>query len=199
MELYKAQILAAKLMAEHGVNCPLKISRGKKTLGTCHWKRLLNGDIVVSHISLSQYLISLNDEKEVRETMLHEIAHALVGYKHGHNRIWKLKAIELGISPERLNRSAKMPEGKIAVICPKCQKILGYRHRRSKAMNRLYCRRCNTTAVCVPNNPAAIKKAMETPPAKRPTYILRKITPPDRIVNRVPIRVPDPVDEVVEL
>lgn len=200
MEIYKAQILAAKLMAEHGVKCPLRISRGKRTLGTCHWKRGPDGKAFVSHISLSSYLILLNDEAEVRETMLHEIAHALVGHKHGHDIVWKLKAIEIGASPSRLAHGVKMPEGKFAAVCPRCKEVVGTRHRRSRNMNRQIHRACGTRVIWVSNCPSEIDRAMESPiPEKKPTYIIRKITPPDRIVNRVPVRVPAPVDEVVEL
>jgi|GEM_PF-1166125 predicted SprT family Zn-dependent metalloprotease len=211
MEIYKAQIIAAKLMAKHGITCPLKISRGKKTLGTCHWKYGKGGIPEVSHISLSRYLISLNGEEEVRETILHEIAHALVGYSHGHDRVWKLKAMEIGCTPHRLDFKAKMPEGKIAAVCPRCKKVVGHRHRRSQNMHRHVHRGCGTRIVWVNNNQREIDRAMQMPiPEKQPTTPLEQLhallakphrfvrtNPPARTV--VKTKAPEKVDDIVNL
>ena len=38
---------------------------------------------------------------QVEDTLLHEIAHAIVGRKHGHDAVWQAKARELGCSAER--------------------------------------------------------------------------------------------------
>ena len=35
---------------------------------------------------------------EITDTLLHEIAHAIVGQPHGHDAIWQAKALELGCS-----------------------------------------------------------------------------------------------------
>ena len=35
-------------------------------------------------------------DEEVKNTLLHEIAHALVGPGHRHNRVWRQKAREIG-------------------------------------------------------------------------------------------------------
>ena len=40
-------------------------------------------------------------KKNIMNTILHEIAHALVGYKCGHNKKWKDKAIEIGCNGKR--------------------------------------------------------------------------------------------------
>jgi hypothetical protein len=56
-------------------------------------------------ISLSRPLIELNFEEEVRDTILHEIAHALTWERHrtncGHDQRWKDICIEIGARPER--------------------------------------------------------------------------------------------------
>ena len=46
-------------------------------------------------------MLSKKNLKEIKNTILHEIAHALVGPKHGHNEIWKQKALEIGCDAER--------------------------------------------------------------------------------------------------
>ena len=37
----------------------------------------------------------------IREAILHEVAHALVGENHHHDEAWRAKALELGASGER--------------------------------------------------------------------------------------------------
>jgi predicted SprT family Zn-dependent metalloprotease len=54
-------------------------------------------------IKLSKIFINSGkvDEAKIRNTVLHEIAHALVGYIHHHDHVWKKKAIEIGCSGDR--------------------------------------------------------------------------------------------------
>lgn len=61
-------------------------------------------------ISLSVRLAQVRSFEQTRNTILHEIAHALVGAGHGHNHIWKRKALEVGCNGERCT------EG-ISVVC----------------------------------------------------------------------------------
>jgi Zn-dependent protease with chaperone function len=49
-------------------------------------------------ISVSTRLVELNDVAHIREVILHEIAHALLGDTHHHDEVWRLKAVELGAS-----------------------------------------------------------------------------------------------------
>lgn len=41
---------------------------------------------------------------EIEDTVLHEIAHAIVGPKHNHDAVWKAKAREIGCAGERCHR-----------------------------------------------------------------------------------------------
>ena len=41
---------------------------------------------------------------EIEDTMLHEIAHAIVGPRHNHDAVWKSKAREIGCAGERCHR-----------------------------------------------------------------------------------------------
>jgi len=49
-------------------------------------------------IRFSKHYI-MSDPAQITDTILHEIAHALVGSNHGHDRTWKLKAMEVGADP----------------------------------------------------------------------------------------------------
>jgi len=50
----------------------------------------------------------------VRDTLLHEIAHALVGTAHGHDEVWKAKCLEIGAI--NLRGVVKSDTGFIAVV-----------------------------------------------------------------------------------
>ena len=41
---------------------------------------------------------------EIEDTVLHEIAHAIVGPRHNHDAVWKAKAREIGCTGERCHR-----------------------------------------------------------------------------------------------
>ncbi len=47
-------------------------------------------------ISLSRHFIRLNEPERWMQTILHEVAHAIVGTSHGHDRIWRAKLLEIG-------------------------------------------------------------------------------------------------------
>ena len=40
-------------------------------------------------------------QEDIQDTILHEIAHAIVGPKHGHDKVWKVMASKLGCSAKR--------------------------------------------------------------------------------------------------
>jgi len=167
MNLNDAKQLARQLMDEHGANnVPLVISNGKTQLGVCTWKANPNNKTVsidllnqmlgmrrsrqskkarfegatCKHIKLSRYLVNLNDETEVKQTMLHEIAHFLVGPTHGHDAVWRRKAIEIGCNGQRLNKTADMPNGRYKAVC-QCGKVF-YKHRKGKNVLRSNWWRC---------------------------------------------------------
>lgn len=47
-------------------------------------------------ISLSRPIVALWEPEQVRDTVLHEIAHALVGQGHGHDDVWRRMALSIG-------------------------------------------------------------------------------------------------------
>ena len=73
----------------------------KVSLGTCNYTN--------KWILLSKWYVELNTEDEVKDTILHEIAHALAYQRHGraghgHGRIWKSICREIGARPERCSK-----------------------------------------------------------------------------------------------
>jgi len=51
-------------------------------------------------IMLNAHHVDIHPDWEVKDTILHEVAHAIVGPLHGHDKVWEAKAIELGAKPE---------------------------------------------------------------------------------------------------
>ena len=80
---------------------------------------------------------------EIVDTLLHEIAHAIVGPKHRHDRVWKAKAREIGCSGQRCT-SLRHTVSRWVGRCPTCRRTWT-RHRLSARMRAgARCTRCRT-------------------------------------------------------
>ena len=137
MELGKARELGEKLMKEHGLdNWTFNLDNAKRRFGCCNY--------TFRRISLSKYLIELNDEARVKNTILHEIAHALVGHGHGHDSIWKRKALSIGCDGNRCytEKNTVIVKGTLEAVCPKCSHV----HRKfKKPKHQSSCGKCSNT------------------------------------------------------
>lgn len=139
MNLLAAQSLAIELMDQHGLidlKWYFEFDNSKRRFGCCNYTKKC--------ISLSKELVLLNDVAQVKDTILHEIAHALVGSKNGHNYIWKQKAIEIGCNGKRCYTEidTNVVEGKYAAECQSCNKI-HYRYKLPKIGRRQSCGICS--------------------------------------------------------
>ena len=61
-------------------------------------------------IVLSGHHIDQHPDSEVTDTILHEVAHALVGSSHGHDTVWQYKAKSLGCRPEPCSEYSISPQ-----------------------------------------------------------------------------------------
>jgi predicted SprT family Zn-dependent metalloprotease len=126
--------LAAGLLDAFGLrDWRFAYNRRKREMGLC----LFDARI----IALSVHFVEMNDDHFIRDTLLHEIAHALVGPGHGHDAVWKSKCREVGARPERLCHEAIMPTGRWQAYCAGCG-MLHHRHRKPKRMIGWHCRYC---------------------------------------------------------
>lgn len=97
MDLVEAQWLARDMMEEHGlldVGWGFQFDRAVSRLGATHFHKKL--------ITLSKHMVAAADEETVRQTMLHEIAHAkLPRTVKPHGPEWKALAKSLGYTGKR--------------------------------------------------------------------------------------------------
>jgi predicted SprT family Zn-dependent metalloprotease len=122
MDLNNAEKLAKELIAEHCPEYTFQFDNAKVRFGYCNWNKKI--------ISLSKHLVLMNDEEQVKDTILHEIAHALTP-KQRHNSVWRAKAIEIGCDGNSCcdDKVVNIPKGKYVYQCPICEEKY-YQHRR---------------------------------------------------------------------
>ena len=135
MQTTAALRLARTLLDEHGLHSwTVGLDRAKARAGATHFQ--------TRRITLSGPLTRVHDEDLVRDTILHEIAHALVGPAHGHDRVWKAKAREIGASDERCFSSDAARE--LAPFIGTCSN--GHEVRRHRRPTRLIaCAECSSS------------------------------------------------------
>ena len=135
MDLSVARELGRDLLDEHGLaDWSLVFDRAKRRAGICRYAR--------KEIGLSGPLTALHPEAEVRDTILHEIAHALVGARHGHDDVWRATALRIGCSGRRCSsRDAPAIEGGWVGTCAAGHRVT--RHRRPERPSS--CRQCSST------------------------------------------------------
>lgn len=134
MELREAEEVATRLIELYSLpGWSFKFNRNKRRLGVCkqHEKR----------IELSEHYVLRNTNEHVMDTILHELAHALVGTEHGHDDVWKEMCLKIGATPSSCSNTAVMPDGYWQAKCPGCHTIFS-RHRRPRRLRGRYCVAC---------------------------------------------------------
>jgi predicted SprT family Zn-dependent metalloprotease len=107
-------------------------------------------------ISLSKRFIEIAKMPEIINTILHEIAHALVGCNHQHDAIWHKKATEIGCDGNRCysNKISKKLKENTPIpwkLCCPCGAVSVNRYRRVAKMTNRCCRKCNKKIYFVEN------------------------------------------------
>jgi predicted SprT family Zn-dependent metalloprotease len=129
----EARKLAVESMARHGLHdWTFQFNWRKRSMGLCRY--------AVKTLELSVHLVDRNGPDEILDTILHEIAHALVGPGHGHDAVWRRKCVEIGATPKRCGH-AEMPEGRWRAECATCGARFD-RHRKPQRMKGWFCRGC---------------------------------------------------------
>lgn len=97
-----------------------RFDRAKARFGCCRFDLRL--------ITVSSVLTQANEEAECRDTVLHEIAHALAGRSAGHGAAWKKACKLVGAKPVRCYTTAavKQPDPDYWGVCPHCDHRANY-------------------------------------------------------------------------
>lgn len=140
-ELTKADVraLAEMAMEDHGLDLEgftFRLSNARTEFGSVTW-----GPGAKREIAISWPLAKKNGLDETLDTILHECAHALVGPSHGHDWVWKAKALEIGARPERCSHGEGI-EPKWLLVCP-VGHVRGKRHRRTNYAKTRSCGTCS--------------------------------------------------------
>jgi predicted SprT family Zn-dependent metalloprotease len=123
--------MGAEMMAHYGLSeWRLRLDHARRRAGQCDYTNKI--------ISLSRHYVRYAEENHIRDTLLHEIAHALVGPFHGHDAVWRKKAREIGCTATRCH-TLTFSHAKWKMRCPNgC--FEAERHRRSQNLVCAICR-----------------------------------------------------------
>jgi len=127
-----------KYQTQHGlVGWRFTYDRAVRRLGLCRYTQKV--------ISLSHHYVSSDTETNIRNIMLHEIAHALVGRctdgPTHHGPKWKAKAREIGCTGDRCGTWTTPVAAKYTISCPNgCCKIS--RHKLVRDYTKRICLKC---------------------------------------------------------
>lgn len=147
MDLNEAERMARELMTQHGIGrVPFAFDNGKRRLGATHFMRV--GDTAVpTKVTLSRHYVALLPESEVRDVILHEVAHVLAGRNANHNAHFMAMCVKVGAKPARCATPSARPTAPIEGRCPKCECKVSEHHRMPRA---IYIHRtCKTKLVYV--------------------------------------------------
>ena len=121
---------AEMLISKHGLrNWRFGFDQASRRGGRCAFDR--------QEISLSEQFATAASHDEVTDTILHEIAHAIVGPKHGHDAVWKATARRIGCSG-RVTHDVDFSSARWILTCMTC----GWRVPRMRRRRGLVCKDC---------------------------------------------------------
>ena len=116
MQLTAVSRLANSLMREHGLiqqGWTFEFDNGRNRAGACRFG--------TKRITLSRHLMVNWSENEVRNVILHEIAHAIAGHRAGHGPTWRAHARRIGCTGDRCwtpSEDAPELEARWIRVCP---------------------------------------------------------------------------------
>jgi len=127
--------MARELFDEHlDGTWTFAFDHAKRRAGNCDFRR--------RRITLSRYLVARYDDATNRQTLLHEIAHALAGHAAGHGPAWRRTAHAIGYTGDRTHDGEVAREhAKWIGVCPAGHEVL--RFRRPQQGREHSCARCS--------------------------------------------------------
>lgn len=141
MDIHIVKGLACTLMQKHNLHLlgyRFQFNNRRRSAGICNYRK--------KTIELSLPLAQLSNIVDVTDTILHEIAHALVGSNHHHDAVWQRKAIEIGCNGKRCFGEEKNSTFQAYKMVAKYKGTCcnGHEHfRNKKATKRQSCGKCS--------------------------------------------------------
>jgi hypothetical protein len=132
MDLEYARGMARRLLARHGLD-------GWGVTFTWRGLRLAECDEAGLVIVLSRPYVRAAQAPSVEDSVLHEIAHALVGCRHGHDELWREKCREIGARPDA---EASFVEHLPFTSRCECGHVYGWETRPARGFN-YFCAGCD--------------------------------------------------------
>ena len=111
-----------------------QFDNGRKRAGSCQYGTQV--------ISMSYEFAKYAPADEIQDTILHEIAHALVGEAHNHDEVWRAKAMAIGCSGRRCH-DLQFTQPRYIVQCERGCWVATVERRRSDVI----CKRCRGALV----------------------------------------------------
>ena len=143
MELNVVKMLADKLLDEHGLiekGWHFSFDRAKRRAGSCKFSK--------KEITIAKAYAEQQEVMEIKNTILHEIAHALVGSQHGHSQIWRKKAKEIGCDASRCHHIVFSKPKYILTCNNRCFEVSRYRVNQSFMQSKI-CSKCNSNLLLI--------------------------------------------------
>lgn len=142
--------LAREVMDKHGLlHWKATLINSKSVAGRCRYGRWHENPRQSSgSIELSTPYLDVHGDKEIMETILHEIAHALVGPKvQAHGAEWKKMARSIGSTGARcVSADAPKIASRYTGTCVGGHQYSRHRKTRDMEWSSHYCPRCSTHA-----------------------------------------------------
>lgn len=137
-KIERVQETAIDLLQKYGLTgWNFKFDHSTRRAGCCDYRN--------KTISLSMNHAGSGTDEDILDTILHEIAHAIVGRKHHHDKVWKAKAIEIGCTGERTHTLEFAPP-RWSVTCEnRC-----WTHTAQQRNAKLICRTCGSKLIYTP-------------------------------------------------
>ena len=143
MELNVVKMLADKLLDEHGLiekGWRFSFDRAKRRAGSCKFSK--------KEITIAKAYAEQQERLEIKNTILHEIAHALVGSQHGHSQIWRKKAKEIGCDASRCHHIVFSKPKYVLTCYNRCFEVSRYRVNQSFMQSKI-CSKCNSNLLLI--------------------------------------------------
>lgn len=160
MNLNSAKSLALRLMRKHGLisqGWAFRWNNNARRAGVCKIRlaRMLRPHILAQkapipqqkRIELSRHWTRIHSPTQVKNTVLHEIAHALAGLQARHGSAWKEIAARIGAAPRSCfvdARLAKKPN--YTIFCENCGRP-HHLYKLSSAWRKRSCKICASAPI----------------------------------------------------